>query len=140
MDGISGIIIGNLFKINSDILPKGYKNLTNDGVGSKLGYIVTGIGHSIKSNDWVTTLEAQTIVLENPKGMDIPFADMTLDLNSTGPAEVGVVVDNSGNTTAPVVTKPGKVTKSMTTFKEVATSVIANLEGGYYHPNMLKDC
>jgi hypothetical protein len=139
MDGISGIIIGNLFKINSDILPKGYKNLTNDGVGSKLGYIVTGIGHSIKSNDWVTTLEAQTIILENPKGMDIPFADMTLDISNTGPAEVGVVVESNGNTTAPVVTKPGKVTKSMTTFKEVATSVIANLEGGYYHPNMLND-
>jgi hypothetical protein len=138
MDGISGIIIGNLFKINSDILPKGYKNLSNDGVGSKLGYIVTGLGHSIKSNDWTTSLEAQTIVLENPKGMDIPFASMTLD-SGTGPAEVNVTIDSQGNTTAPAVTKPGKVTKSMVTFKEVATSVIANLEGGYYHPNMLKD-
>jgi hypothetical protein len=138
MDGISGIIIGNLFKINSDILPKGYKNLTNDGIGSKLGYIVTGIGHSIKSNDWTTTLEAQTIVLENPKGMDIPFDSMTLSSN-TGPTEVKINIDNNGNTTTPAVVKSGKVTKSMTTFKEVATAVIANLEGGYYHPNMLND-
>lgn len=138
MDGIGGIIIGNLFKINSDVLPKGYKNLDSNGIGSKLGYIVTGIGHSIKGNDWTTSLEAQTIVLENPKGMDIPFATMVLD-SGTGPAEVNVNIDTEGNTTAPAVTKPGKVTKSMTTFKEVASAVIANLEGGYYHPNMLKD-
>ena len=137
MDGIGGIIIGNLFKINLDVLPKGYKNDVNK-IGSKLGYIVTGIGHSIKSNDWVTNLEAQTIILDKPRGEEIPFASMTLDSN-TGPTEVNVNVDPTGNTTAPAVTKSGTVTKSMVTFKEVATAVIANLEGGYYHPNMLND-
>ncbi len=32
----------------------------------------------------------------------------------------------------------GKITKSMT-FEEVTAQVILNLEGGYYHPNMLSD-
>jgi hypothetical protein len=36
MDGIGGMIIGNIFRINSDILPKGYKNDAG-GAGIKLG-------------------------------------------------------------------------------------------------------
>ena len=97
MDGIGGIIIGNLFKINSDVLPKGYKNLGTDGVGSKLGYIVTGIGHSIKSNDWVTKLDAQTIVLEPPRGMEIKFNELTLNI-SNGPVEATIITttNNAG--------------------------------------------
>ena len=93
MDGIGGIIIGNLFKINSDILPKGYKNLDANGIGSKLGYIVTGIGHSLKNSDWETKLEAQTIILENPKGMDIKFAEMTL--NKDGVVEATIVTSTN---------------------------------------------
>ena len=38
LDGIGGIIIGNLFKINQDIVPRGYRNIGD----RKLAYIVTG--------------------------------------------------------------------------------------------------
>lgn len=96
MDGIGGMIIGNLFKINSDILPKGYKNEEN-GAGSRLGYILTGIGHSIQNNDWVTKLEAQTIILDNPQGMDIDFASLTITDESTGETKVTVSVNTQGN-------------------------------------------
>jgi hypothetical protein len=33
----------------------------------------------------------------------------------------------------------GPVTKEVKTFRDVTIAVILNLEGGYYHPNMLKD-
>jgi hypothetical protein len=68
MDGIGGIIIGNLFKIPLDLLPKGYKNAEQGGTGAKIGYVVMRMGHSVTDNDWITKLEAQFIILDEPKG------------------------------------------------------------------------
>lgn len=65
MDGIGGLVIGHLFKIDEDLLPKGYKGGL---LGSKNGYTITSIGHSINGNDWTTTIEAQTIILDDPLG------------------------------------------------------------------------
>jgi hypothetical protein len=56
MDGISGIKIGQAFRINKGIMPDKY-----DGV---VGFIVTGIDHSIIGNRWVTNIRANTIVLK----------------------------------------------------------------------------
>jgi len=63
MDGIGGLVIGHIFKIPNDLLPKGYKG---DGLGSKLGHIITGIGHKISGNDWTTSIDAQNIILDDP--------------------------------------------------------------------------
>jgi hypothetical protein len=93
MDGIGGLVIGHLFKIPQDLLPKGYKgspdivNNPNAGLGSKLGYIITGIGHKIQSNDWTTNIEAQTIILDNPTtGIDVDYETL-LNLASQALAE-----------------------------------------------------
>jgi len=59
MEGISGIKIGQAFKINEGIMPAKY-----DGV---VGFIVTGIDHTISGNRWVTNLKAQTIILKGVK-------------------------------------------------------------------------
>jgi hypothetical protein len=67
LDGIGGIVIGNLFQINQDIVPKSYKG----GVGRKLAYIVTKLGHSVSNNDWTTTLSAYPIIFETAKGTNV---------------------------------------------------------------------
>jgi hypothetical protein len=84
MDGIGGLIIGNMFKIPLDVLPKGYKNA--GGVGAKLGYVVTGLSHTIQGNDWITKVTAQTIILSDPQGEDLSFTDLTLS-EGTGQAD-----------------------------------------------------
>lgn len=56
MDGISGIKIGQAFKINDAIMPAKYNGV--------VGFIVTGVDHAITGNRWTTTLKAQTIVLQ----------------------------------------------------------------------------
>ena len=56
MDGISGIKVGQAFKINESIMPKKYNGV--------VGFIVTGIDHSITANRWSTSLRAQTIILQ----------------------------------------------------------------------------
>jgi hypothetical protein len=67
LDGIGGIVIGNLFKINQDIVPKGYRNVP----GRNLAYIVTKLGHNISDNDWTTELGAYPIVFETATGVNI---------------------------------------------------------------------
>lgn len=49
MDGISGIVIGNLFSINKNILPEAY---------SGLDYVIKKIKHSIQNNIWTSTIES----------------------------------------------------------------------------------
>jgi hypothetical protein len=91
MDGIGGLIIGHLFKIPPDLLPKGYKT---DNTGNKLLQIVTGISHKIDKGDWTTTIDALNIIISDPKG-NANFSDLititddnkaTIDSSSGGPA------------------------------------------------------
>lgn len=102
MDGIGGIIIGNIFKLPDEVLPRGYKG---GDVGARLGYIVTEMGHSIKDNDWTTNLTAQTIILEeDTTGIDIDYENITIELpvykEETPPAESGGTGTSAGTGTS----------------------------------------
>jgi hypothetical protein len=66
IDGIGGMIIGNMFRIPDRLLPKGYKG--EGKTGAKIGFLVTGLKHSIQNNDWTTTIECQYIILDEPFG------------------------------------------------------------------------
>lgn len=98
LDGIGGLVIGHLFRIPLELLPKGYKG---DDVGSRIGYIVTGINHKI-GNDWITSIESQIIILDEPVGelniFDILFTDPT-----TGQTTVNLTVNTKGTV---IVNKP----------------------------------
>jgi hypothetical protein len=76
IDGISNLIIGHMFNIHPDLLPKGYK--TDGEVGRRLGYILTGIAHTVNDNGWVTKLDGQTIILEEPDGAETDLFNVTL--------------------------------------------------------------
>jgi predicted DNA binding CopG/RHH family protein len=60
LDGIGGIVVGQIFKVNSNVLPKNY-------VDKNLGFVVTGISHTLVKNDWETTLETQICILDQNK-------------------------------------------------------------------------
>jgi len=63
IDGIGGLIIGNMFRLPKHILPRGYRG---QGAGVELGNAVTGIAHSIGKGDWVTKIDSLNIVLDDP--------------------------------------------------------------------------
>ena len=90
IDGIGGLVIGHIFKLPPEVLPKGYRG---GSTGSKLGYTVTGIGHSI-INDWVTRIESQTIILDEPTGALVDYSNINLNINirtgETSASSVGV--------------------------------------------------
>jgi hypothetical protein len=58
LDGIGGFIVGQIFTIDKSILPKGYYD-------KNLGFIVTGLSHSLQNNDWTTVVKTQICLLEN---------------------------------------------------------------------------
>jgi GH24 family phage-related lysozyme (muramidase) len=88
MDGIGGLIIGHLFKIPQDLLPKGYKL---DNVGGKLLQIVTGISHRVDNGDWTTTIDALNMIASDPRG-SLKFSDL-LTLSENGTASLDVTID-----------------------------------------------
>jgi hypothetical protein len=62
VDGIGGLIIGDMFKLTEDVLPRGYQSIG----ARKIAYLVNGIHQIIKSNDWTTTLNSQFVVIDTP--------------------------------------------------------------------------
>lgn len=74
MEGISGIKIGQAFRINEGIMPIRYY--------SSIGFIVTGVEHSITNNRWTTNLKAQTIVLQT-QGKEAPPSQLPTGVSFT---------------------------------------------------------
>jgi hypothetical protein len=62
IDGISGIIMGNAFTIPEDRLPL---SLRGENGFTKVAFIVTGLTHTIESNEWLTRIKGQMIKLRN---------------------------------------------------------------------------
>ena len=63
LDGIGGIIVGEIFKVKQNVLPQNYYD-------KNLGFIITKISHDLVKNDWETTLETQICLLDNDKFKD----------------------------------------------------------------------
>jgi hypothetical protein len=101
MDGIGGLVIGHIFRIPDDVLPKGYKG---GAFGSKLGYIITGIGHKISNNDWTTNIDAQTIILDDPtEGIDVDYKSLVQAVaESFVKGSTAVPADFVSNSTKPL--------------------------------------
>lgn len=58
LDGIGGLVIGQIFTVNKNILPRDYYN-------KNLGFIITGISHDLSKNDWVTKIKTQICLLDD---------------------------------------------------------------------------
>jgi hypothetical protein len=77
LDGISGIKIGQAFKINEGIMPTKYNGA--------IGFIITGVSHKISNNKWITSLKAQTITLSGSKPQAKPRKEVVVKgLGSSG--------------------------------------------------------
>lgn len=112
IDGIGGLIIGNIFKINKDFIPYNYKEKYNIGVD--LFYIITGLKHNIESNgQWTTTIEANPIISDESYNqlikqqgdivLDLSLANSTLIYDSTT-GQVQAISNISTNEPPPGVT------------------------------------
>jgi hypothetical protein len=87
IDGIAGWVIGNLFKVDETFIPKYYKRKA-----SKLGYIVTKIGHQVESNSWTTIIKGYPFNLDT----NTSISNDTTDVNGK-PISFSIVVGYDPN-------------------------------------------
>jgi len=97
MDGIGGLVIGHMFRLPDNILPRGYRG--DKGVGTQLGQAITSIGHTIVNGDWVTKIDALNIVLTDNITQKTFLQLLPEVLESTNNATEGIVI------TEPISTK-----------------------------------
>ena len=110
MDGISGIVIGNVFKVEKDKLPIGYQ-------GDDVCFIVMGESQTITSGqDWTTELSGMLTLLnlENPtneEGDPIENENINFTFGSSGApvsrTEEEIVTQTSPTTTSGNVVPQG---------------------------------
>lgn len=60
IDGIGGIVVGQIFTVKQNILPKNYYD-------KQLGFVITQINHRLNKNDWETELETQICILDQDR-------------------------------------------------------------------------
>jgi hypothetical protein len=93
LDGISGIKIGQAFKINEGIMPTKYNGA--------IGFIITGVSHKISNNKWITSLKAQTVTLSGNKPQAKPRKEVVIKgFNSSTPTTNFVGTDNDAKKSA----------------------------------------
>ena len=93
LDGISGIVIGNMFKIQKDRLPKAYKQ-------SDIGFIVFNEEQKITAGgDWTTDISGKMVLLDSKKSLQkIPISDTILTEEFTRATQFGLFPSEYGDT------------------------------------------
>ena len=110
MDGIGGILIGNVFRIDPTRLPRGYK-------GTDVAFVTTGESQKITAgNDWTTTLNGQLTLL--------PFATPKSTTTTTGVTSVTPTPVTPTSTTTP--TTPSSPAGGMWKLSELKNTVGIN--------------
>ena len=64
LDGISGIVIGNMFKVQKDRLPKAYER-------ANIGFIVFNEDQKVSGQDWTTDISGKMTILPTPSNKPI---------------------------------------------------------------------
>jgi hypothetical protein len=95
LDGIGGMKVGQSFKIKSGILPAKYQD--------KFGYIITGLGHIIEGNRWLTDIKTQFYLTEGGQPKGIP----------AGQSRTGKTVDYAEAKPTPIAKTGGGTSKTI---------------------------
>lgn len=104
LDGIAGVVIGNMFKVQKDRLPKAYAN-------SNIGFIVFNEDQKVSGQDWTTNISGKMTLLPRPENKPI-ISGMT----------------NNTYTDVPILTQvsaisPGSMTQALSTGQAEATDI-----------------
>ena len=88
--GISGIKVGQAFKIQDSLIPSRYRG--------NVGFICTGVSHKIENNRWLTDLKTQMCIISSDnlelreKDIDIPSKEeVRAGLNEPEAGETGLL-------------------------------------------------
>lgn len=97
IDGIGGLVIGNIIAIDKTFIPKSYKNNDN----KKFKYVIMKINQELNQNDWTTTIDAIPLPPLPEKGNEIEYpTDFTVIIYydpNTGQSQVNNITSLSRN-------------------------------------------
>lgn len=91
IDGVSGLKVGNIFRLPADRLPHQYRVMNPEIYGdntfglSKVAFIVFGIDHNVDQSGWTTILDCQMIFLKPKSLNERDVKDPVKDFNESEP-------------------------------------------------------
>ena len=123
IDGLAGIVIGNLFDVDKTFIPKFYKG---NPQGRDLGYITVNVAHSISDNIWNTTVQGYPFIID--KESDLYKIDqyqnrLNLIITYDAVTNTRTTKVNSGPTFGSIQKAADNAEKSNPGFKEKVRSV-----------------
>jgi len=68
--GISGLKVGQAFKIPNQLIPARYRN--------NVAFIITGVSHKLQSNRWITDLQTQMCIISNLDSTEVEEQEVIL--------------------------------------------------------------
>lgn len=101
-DGISGLYMGQAFTVSKDFLPYTYsikKMFNNEPADNKVGFVITGVNHTIEGNVWNTAVKTNMIFLKSKS--DYPTGSLSerniepVSQNTANTGNTGVVTNRS---------------------------------------------
>jgi hypothetical protein len=120
LDGIAGVVIGNMFKVQKDRLPKAYAN-------SNIGFIVFNEDQKVSGQDWTTNISGKMTLLPKPGNKPI-ISGIT---NSTY-TDVSILTETSA-------VSPGSMTQALSTGQAEATDIGKATTGEDVYLKNIKD-
>jgi hypothetical protein len=126
LDGISGIKIYNVLRINTEFLPKAY--------GKTINLIVTGVSHRLNNNDWETSIETTVI----PKTGEMALVAITAEkaeeiLNNAGRLSSCPAITFSTNDSSKRKDSQTAAKEAKKIFSELSNKAIAGMLGVLQH-------
>jgi hypothetical protein len=94
-DGISGLAIGHAFLLPKEVLPASYERESDSSSESILGFVVTGLNHSLQNNTWITEVKANMMYLKDKR--DFVAAEKTYNVKELSTGNFVIVSENIGN-------------------------------------------
>jgi len=103
MDGISGILVNQMFVIPSARLPLSYQG--SDPTKTRLGFVVRKVENTIDNNRWVTSISGQSLFLKNEVSAGVKLKSTDYKVNTPPPTAPPTSSSGTGprQTTDPTV-------------------------------------
>jgi hypothetical protein len=95
-DGISGLAMGHAFLLPEAVMPASYQRRSDSNSQSVIGFVITGLNHSLQNNIWITEVKANMMFLKEKAAFKAEKTSYNVAQLSTGNF---VIVEDDGNDT-----------------------------------------
>jgi hypothetical protein len=83
-DGLSGLAMGHAFLLPENVLPMSYQKKEAVLPGNIIGFVVTGLNHSIQNNTWITEVKANMMFLKESAAFKADKSEYNIEELSSG--------------------------------------------------------